>query len=458
MRRFVGLLVAIGMGTGCFGFPEQASEPGTERVEGAARTPPTPCQLPHVAGIDFYDRESRACFWKSAALQKKELFIAAAWGGKNEYPAAEPNLRDATAAGMATAAYCLLNFDEPTWDGGYQVARALAAVGTERSGLSFMAIDAETASTFNNNLTRRSAPVVIQRIQEAVDAVRAAGLTPVIYTRKNFWTTYTGNTTSFSSSGVPLWDAAGDNVDDLCASGGVAWTGYGGWTQRAGHQFRLDVAMLGRNVDLNAFDPGLLTWPAATLSDQFTYVWSASNGRTLRQDGWGVRPDQPAPTKEAFVDDPTFGPDLLEVVGGELIHVDGRLATLPETVEFSAATRFPRRDTSSGLRFLWWGSSVNGFLELQNGTLLLIGRVIGPAGQQDMVVETFNSSDAVHSYRLTIDTTNRVTLYRDCSPTPIGSVDGTTAPGFNFNDIRLMAGPDAFFEHIAWKEGAALPP
>jgi hypothetical protein len=361
---------------------------------------------------------------------------------------------------MAEAANCLLDFEDPAKTGAFQVEQALAAAGLEKPVLSFVVIDAEQAPTVNTNITSKQAPAIIARIQEAVDEVKSVGLRPVIYTYRSFWRTFTGNTTQFSAAGIPLWDtdtpSSQTNVDQLCQTATTAWAGYGGWAVRAGHQYTLETSMLGQRVDLDVFDTSLLFF-AQTPGPEFTYVWSASNKRTLTGDGWMTPTGQPPPTTEAFTDDATFGNGLLHIVGGNIEQNDGRLSTLPITVEFSVGVRFPRKSNGFA-RLLWWGPSVNGLLEFHPGVLYLLGKADPNTGQPQSVVIPY-SGDALHTYRMVIDSGKQVTLYADCSSTPLGSVDGTTAPGFDFNYVDVLtSGADVYLEHVAWKEGSMLIP
>lgn len=182
----------------------------------------------------------------------------------------------------------------------------------------------------------------------------------------------------------------------------------------------------------------------------FTYVWRAPNGRTLTQDGWVVLNNN-APTSESFVNDPTFG-ETLQVVGGDLASIDARLAILPVTVEFRVGTRFAKTNKASAqVGLLWWENSVNGVTYLMPSVLTLLSAV----PNEPSFSGPFDSSSALHTYRMIIDTGNRVSLYLDGNDAPVSSVDGTT--GLNLDYVRVASrNGTSFVEHVAWKENAAL--
>ena len=80
--------------------------------------------------------------------------------------------------------------------------QALTAVGTAKGSLAFMAIDVEMGHSGPMTPAQR-----VQRICEAVQAVREAGLWPVIYTQNSpanpQWDSLTGASTDFQD--LPLW-------------------------------------------------------------------------------------------------------------------------------------------------------------------------------------------------------------------------------------------------------------
>ena len=182
--------------------------------------------------------------------------VAEAWGGGpagNKW--ANANLLGAQQNnGVATAAYALLNYFEDE-TGAYQVDQALAAIGSAKSQLKFMAVDVEDCcgefvdwkrfqvyqnsqwevdsitdpsnhiqTVVKSGMSGASAPkwndaggktqdgsVVwkdtghivipdsatrINWISDAVDEIKANNLTPVIYTTRNKWQGFTSNCNS----------------------------------------------------------------------------------------------------------------------------------------------------------------------------------------------------------------------------------------------------------------------
>jgi hypothetical protein len=196
--------------------------------------------------ISFYTGEIERSTWEKIKQEGFEFVIVQAWGGQTKNNYAERQLRGAREVGMKTAAYCLLNFYRKDQSGEWQVKQALDAIGAEKNYIAFMAIDVELQKKW---------PITvgpIQRIREAVEAVKKAGLRAVIYTSKSAWQLITGNTKEFSN--LPLWDAKWDRIADL----NVNWVTYGGWTKRVGKQYWANTVLFGKVVDLDVFDPSYL--------------------------------------------------------------------------------------------------------------------------------------------------------------------------------------------------------
>lgn len=210
--------------------------------------------------------------------------VSRAWGGRGKDAFAGPQLRDARTLSatpsrfgtMRTGAYVFLNFDNgvsggpANQTGRWQVEQALAALGPEAAYVDFVAVDVEDAYKGAMSTTAR-----VQRIQEAVQAIRDAGLNPIIYSRRVHWGPMTNNSTAFSA--LPLWAVryAQNPAEELAdinndRDGAFATNGqaFGGWTARKGKQYSpvhsaTDIAPTAKalmqtfglkTVDANVFD------------------------------------------------------------------------------------------------------------------------------------------------------------------------------------------------------------
>jgi GH25 family lysozyme M1 (1,4-beta-N-acetylmuramidase) len=182
-----------------------------------------------VKGVDVssYTGEVPIDSWQHLKAEGLDFVIVGAWGGRAKNNFAKSQLNAARQAELKTAAYALLNFDRANESGSYQVNQALMAIGEEKPYLMFMAIDVENAWPVKVD--------AIQRIADAVEAVRSAGLTPVIYTHRGAWQSITKNSVAFSN--LPLWDTDWDKKGSLQET----WRPYGGWTNRTGKQYDHDL-------------------------------------------------------------------------------------------------------------------------------------------------------------------------------------------------------------------------
>lgn len=182
--------------------------------------------------------------------------IVQAWGGRGKNARAAEQINNASAAGMWTGAYILLNYDRTDQSAYYQVQQGFNAIGDALYNLSFIAIDAETVPgwAINTDPTARIAAAV-EAVSVYASQAGASWVYPVIYTSNYMWSTLTRSTTSLSW--VPLWDARYDRVADLFTDNGRAWVPYGGWTYRYGKQYQGTTTLYGKSVDLNVFDSDL---------------------------------------------------------------------------------------------------------------------------------------------------------------------------------------------------------
>jgi len=102
----------------------------------------------------------------------------------------------------------VLNFDNPSQNGAYQVGQALAAVGSGRARLKFLVIDVESEKLRHSNF-----PARITEIRQAVNtAKRETGLPIVIYTDRDSWARITHSCSKNPANNcsdlidLPLWD------------------------------------------------------------------------------------------------------------------------------------------------------------------------------------------------------------------------------------------------------------
>jgi hypothetical protein len=266
------------------------------RVTAESTAKPAP-----ALGIDvnFYTGPIAADQWRRIQRAGQSFVIAQAWGGRSRNEFAESQLSGARAAGMYTAAYVLLNYDDmvcPTFDnpvrdtggkclgdpvpqpepgGRWQVRQGLAALGSQLANMSFVAIDVE----WFTNAPLPSTPEAQQRrrqaIAEAIDEVTAAHKRVVIYTRNGprHWFEITGCSNTSPSLDceilytsvhhplrpVPLWDV------ELGAADLDGFQPHGPWTSRVGRQYGIDENPFGvasdKLFDLNVFDPAIFSMP-----------------------------------------------------------------------------------------------------------------------------------------------------------------------------------------------------
>jgi hypothetical protein len=251
--------------------------------------------------VDFYTGPISAKVWRNLKLTKQQFVIAQTWGGRSRNEFAESQLAGARAAGMKTAAYVLLNYDnlvcatyahpvrnengkcagalipQESGGGGWQVRQGLAALGAEAEKVAFVAIDVEWFASAGPSLdpaeqARRAAYVL-----EAIKELWARNKRPIIYTRNStgHWDDITGcGKQSAGTTCAALFAAIHDPVRPVALwdvqSGTAALDAFrphGGWTERIGRQYRLDANAFGlpkgRTLDLNVFElsffgPGLV--------------------------------------------------------------------------------------------------------------------------------------------------------------------------------------------------------
>ena len=247
--------------------------------------------------VDFYTGPISRIVWKHLQATNQKFVIAQSWGGRSRNEFASEQLAGARSAGMKTAAYVLLNYDNlvcPTFDhpvrdqrglcagspipqaqpgARWQVRQGLAALGGELRNIAFVAIDVEWFASPSPSL---EAPEQAQRAQyvlDALDELKAAGKRAVVYTRNasGHWSDITGcdarsrlavctalaKAIHNPAAPVALWDVQTGNADL------TRFRPHGVWNSRLGRQFRLDANAFGlpagRTVDLNVFDLSLFS-------------------------------------------------------------------------------------------------------------------------------------------------------------------------------------------------------
>jgi len=250
-------------------------------------------------GVDvgFYTGPISSSVWRRLKADNQKFVIAQAWGGRSSNEFAAAQLAGARAAGLKTAAYVLLNYDNlvcPTFahpmrdergrcagdlipqeraGGGWQVRQGLTALGAELAHVAFVAIDVEWFSSTAPSLDAAEQARRIDFILEAIDELKSRHKKPVVYTRNasGHWSDITGcgmrtpleacvalnKVINDPSAPIALWDVEkGTPVLDK-------FRPHGAWTRRAGRQYKLDTRAFGlpagRAVDLNVFDLSLFS-------------------------------------------------------------------------------------------------------------------------------------------------------------------------------------------------------
>lgn len=221
-------------------------------------------------GIDMAGGASQS-FFNQMYAAGWDTFFAASMGGRSLWPSAATNLQRAANAGMKVAMYVFLNFDNGSTiagapanqTGDWQVNVALQNIGYNGSkaslpyDLKYVMIDIE-----NQFMGTMSTQDRVQRIAEAVQRARNLGFWPMIYTRNEgvnqWWNQYTGSSQDFLE--LPLWASKPELEtavfkDHLSLDVGNPWVRFGGWEDRAGKQYLLDITVLGARIDLNTWRP-----------------------------------------------------------------------------------------------------------------------------------------------------------------------------------------------------------
>lgn len=251
--------------------------------------------------VDFYTGPISNSVWRHLKETDRRFVVVQAWGGRSRNEFAASQLAGARSAGMKTAAYVLLNYDNlvcPTFahpvrdrqgscsgdlvpqaeaGGRWQVRQGLAALGFPTGAavkyLAFVAIDVEWFASPAPSLEAAAQARRAQSILDAIDELKALHQKPVIYTRNStgHWSDITG---CADASRLPVCAALFRAIDDPAGpvalwdveSGAPKLENFrpqGAWTRRLGRQYRLDANLFGlptgRTLDLNVFDLSLFS-------------------------------------------------------------------------------------------------------------------------------------------------------------------------------------------------------
>jgi len=186
--------------------------------------------------------------WQRVREAGWHFAVVGSWGSYGVNAHARVQLAGARRAGLDTAVYALLHFNDPKKTGAWQVQRAATAAGSELRHVHFLALDVEL----------KGGPIKVDAvalIHDAVRAVRRLGLQPVIYTSRRDWVRITGDSTDFAH--LPLWTPRYDRVPVLDVDGRAPWVPFGGWAAQTAKQHQGTTSLHGISVDLNVSRPEL---------------------------------------------------------------------------------------------------------------------------------------------------------------------------------------------------------
>jgi hypothetical protein len=247
--------------------------------------------------VDFYTGPISNNVWRHLKATNQKFVVVQSWGGRRRNEFASSQLAGARSAGLKTAAYVLLNYDNlvcPTFahpvrdergrcsgdlipqeelGGRWQVRQGLAALGEELEKVSFVAIDVEWFASPPPSLDTIEQARRAEYVLEAIDELKTRDKKTVIYTRNGpgHWSDITG---CGIRSHVPVCAALFRAINDPMAPVALwdvqkgspkldNFRQHGMWTSRLGRQYRLDANAFGlpagRTLDLNVFDLSLFS-------------------------------------------------------------------------------------------------------------------------------------------------------------------------------------------------------
>jgi hypothetical protein len=168
--------------------------------------------------VDFYTGPISNDVWRHLKATSQKFVIAQSWGGRSRNEFASSQLAGARSAGMKTAAYVLLNYDnlvcrtfaravrdqrgrclgdlipQEQPGGRWQVRQGLAALGAELDLVSFIAIDVEWFASPAPSLDLAEQARRAESVLEAIDELKTRNKKTVIYTKNatGHWSDITG--------------------------------------------------------------------------------------------------------------------------------------------------------------------------------------------------------------------------------------------------------------------------
>lgn len=155
---------------------------------------------------------------------------------------ANTNLQNARNAGLATDVYM---FPCRGKNATSQVNEMISAISS--SLYSTVWIDVETNPSSGCSWTGHDSASNCNFIIETINAIKAKGKTPGIYSSAVMWQGAVGSTSACpNAASVPLWYAHYDNVQAFSD-----FKPFGGWTAPKMKQFAGDVTVCGADIDKN---------------------------------------------------------------------------------------------------------------------------------------------------------------------------------------------------------------
>lgn len=192
-----------------------------------------------IQAVDLSFSRAHYAWWRDRLADGVRLAIQCLWTGAATPRFAKANLQDAHDAGLAIAAYAVVNWSPAA----HTIAVANAAAGALWPHLRFLAIDAEEDPTSGDPLA------TLPTIYDAINQVRAAGLRPVTYSRHSYWLPTYGDV----SAGAPVWTAEYNSGPALDAVR-YPW----GHQPIIGKQHQGSTNVGGVTVDLDTFDAAFI--------------------------------------------------------------------------------------------------------------------------------------------------------------------------------------------------------
>ncbi len=195
-----------------------------------------------VNGVDIASATSAATFTCLKNAGNTFAIIRAYRSFGSLDPNANTNLANARTAGLSTDVYM---FPCRGKNATTQVNELISGVSSNL--YSTIWIDMETNPSTGCSWSGHDATTNCNFLTETINAIKAKGKTPGIYSSAVQWQGIFGSTTACSSHGsVPLWYAHYDNVQAFSD-----FKAFGGWTTPKMKQFAGDVTLCSTGIDKN---------------------------------------------------------------------------------------------------------------------------------------------------------------------------------------------------------------